>query len=693
MLDGYEQRIMIGYIQRLLTDSRLTAQGLREIGSFLEANTSFLTAETGDDQVSELIDRAGEELAEKYVSKSALRSIVADFDQHLSRRYQELKGKSVSLLQKNLTALSADLDLNSLERDFLGLLTRYSYYDRLQGLLNDLTRCNFEVLDACAICLTVERRELSDILRSSSRLIASGVLRPLQRSGKDLDDIYGLPDAVINALHKSNGQHDDLRNNILGEPKQASLHLDDYEHLGESLIRLADFLRAAVAHQIPGVNILLWGAPGTGKTELCKTLAEHLGMNLYAVGEQDDEGGEPTRRERIGYLQLAQNLLRYQRNSLLMFDEMDDLFEGSAMARAFGAKPSMGSKVFTNRLLEQTPVPTLWIINDAELLDAAIVRRMSLAIELKIPPTHSRERFWVKALDKHAVTLPGEEIQTLARLDISPAIVESAARVAKQIGGKMEDFQFATQGLVKVLSGQIPPSSSLQAQEFHLELMNTDVPLKQLMEQIQRGGQRNFSLCLYGPPGTGKSAFVRHLADTLQMPVLLKRASDLLNAYVGGTEQRIAAAFREAQDKEAFLIFDEVDSLLSDRRYAQRNWEVSQVNEMLTWMEQHSLPFACTTNLMERIDQASLRRFTFKCHCDYLSHEQLRTAFAHFFAIQPEAEALRGIAGLTPGDFALVQKKADILGCSTLPELLPLLRQEADKKTAVSKAPIGFLKS
>jgi transitional endoplasmic reticulum ATPase len=56
------------------------------------------------------------------------------------------------------------------------------------------------------------------------------------------------------------------------------------------------------------------------------------------------------------------------------------------------------------------------------------------------------------------------------------------------------------------------------------------------------------------------------------------------------------------------LIFDEADSLLFDRREAVRSWEVSQVNEMLTWMEQHPLPFCCTTKMMEKFDSASLRR-------------------------------------------------------------------------------------
>ena len=48
-------------------------------------------------------------------------------------------------------------------------------------------------------------------------------------------------------------------------------------------------------------------------------------------------------------------------------------------------------------------------------------------------------------------------------------------------------------------------------------------------------------------------------------------------------------------------IFDEADSFLQDRSRAMRSWEISSVNEMLTWMENHPYPFVCTTNLMETL--------------------------------------------------------------------------------------------
>jgi SpoVK/Ycf46/Vps4 family AAA+-type ATPase len=60
------------------------------------------------------------------------------------------------------------------------------------------------------------------------------------------------------------------------------------------------------------------------------------------------------------------------------------------------------------------------------------------------------------------------------------------------------------------------------------------------------------------------------------------------------------------------LLLDEADSFLRSRRLAERNYEVTEVNEMLQGMERFAGVFICTTNLFEDLDEAALRRFTFK---------------------------------------------------------------------------------
>jgi SpoVK/Ycf46/Vps4 family AAA+-type ATPase len=185
-------------------------------------------------------------------------------------------------------------------------------------------------------------------------------------------------------------------------------------------------------------------------------------------------------------------------------------------------------------------------------------------------------------------------------------------------------------------------------------------------------------------PGTGKTEYVKYLAQKMGLEVLKKRVSDILDMYVGESEKKIAAAFCEAKEDNKFLVFDEADSFLQDRRNAVRSWEVTQVNEMLTWMEVHPLPFACTTNLSDKLDPASLRRFTFKVKFNYLNAAQVKIAFQHFLHIDYN----RFIEGLTPADFVLAAKKAEILGLKNPDELVELLLTEVKAKNLSGK--IGF---
>ena len=313
---------------------------------------------------------------------------------------------------------------------------------------------------------------------------------------------------------------------------------------------------------------------------------------------------------------------------------------------------------------------------------------MKFTFELRLPPPRVRARIWSRQLARNGIEAGPDETLSLATSFAAPpgvaAEVTAAARLA---GGDLASVRRGLGGLARALGCE--KTAPVPSGSFDLSLLRADTDLVTLADRLQTRAERRFSICLQGPPGTGKSACVRYLADRLGLEVLHKRASDLLSPWVGETEQNIAAAFREAVDAAAFLVFDEADSLVADRRHAVRNWEISQTNEMLTWMESHHLPFACTTNLGDRLDPATLRRFVFKVALDYLDGDQARAAFRMFFRVDAPA-ALAMPTNLTPGDFAVVRRKGEVLGCLREPEVLAgLLREECDAKPERPR-PIGF---
>ena len=347
-----------------------------------------------------------------------------------------------------------------------------------------------------------------------------------------------------------------------------------------------------------------------------------------------------------------------------------------------------GSRVFLHRLLEQAPTPTLWTMNDARDVHPAILRRMTYALELRPPTATARARIWGRVLDRHGIAAGPEEARALAtEFAVSPGVATGATAGARLAGGDLDAVRHGVGSLARLL-GHDRPAQATPAR-FDLALVHADIDPATLTERIAARGERRFSLCLQGPPGTGKSAYVRYLAERLGLEVLQMRASDLLSKWVGESEQQIAAAFAEARDTESFLVFDEADSLLGDRRLAERTWEVSQVNEMLTWMENHPLPFACTTNFATHLDPATRRRFVFHVTLGYLTPAQAEAGFQRYFALRPP-QALGALTALTPGDFAVVRCKADVLGCLDEPAMLvSMLREECEAKPDRPR-PIGF---
>ena len=165
-------------------------------------------------------------------------------------------------------------------------------------------------------------------------------------------------------------------------------------------------------------------------------------------------------------------------------------------------------------------------------------------------------------------------------------MISGAAKAASLVKGDLSTVRNHIEIMKQALNfGHKKPKEEVKREIFNPLLINSDTDLATLAQQLKNLGRLNFSLCLYGAPGTGKSAYGRYLAEQLGLNVLHKRASDLIGSFVGETEYNIACAFAQAKENKDVLIFDEADSFLQDRSRAQRSWEVSSVNEMLTWME------------------------------------------------------------------------------------------------------------
>lgn len=129
-------------------------------------------------------------------------------------------------------------------------------------------------------------------------------------------------------------------------------------------------------------------------------------------------------------------------------------------------------------------------------------------------------------------------------------------------------------------------------------------------------------IVLYGPPGTGKTLLARKIGSMLNcQKVTVVNGPELLNKFVGQSEENVRKLFREAENDYKTLgnssplhliIIDEMDALCRKRGSGQGNpVHDSLVNQLLTKIDGidsiNNLLMIGMTNRLDLIDKALLR--------------------------------------------------------------------------------------
>lgn len=639
---------------------------------------------------------------------------------------QALKKQS-TLVEKNIDALAELLQLNRAERALLLYGTLARYQRDLRSILVEFKVNNApEAYAAIADVAGVKASEVGEALRAGSRLERIGMVENLisEHNITDLADLMKVSEKLPPVLMREYRSQSELMAVFTRPAARTQLTPTDFDFVAEDVRLLSALLREAVARKEAGVNVLLYGPPGTGKTELARVVAQAAGLALFEVEYADRDGNALSGRDRYRSLQIAQVFLKGTAQSALLFDEVEDVFPPiSSEAAQFMARAeqvpaphshSVSGKAWVNQVLESNAVPTLWITNRIEQIDPAFRRRFAYHLELKSPPPGAREQLVRKTLEGSAVS--DALVNRLSeRKGLTPAQIRTAVRFAElaalpaRTGGRKaakaapvlldELIERQLRNADQALGRQPDAAQRPSVTQYSLDMLNVESrhPVPRIIEALKVRGHG--CLCFHGAPGTGKTALAEHLAQQIGRPLMIRRASDLVSKFVGETEQHMAAMFREAEAERAVLLLDEADSFLQDRRGAQRTYEVTEVNEMLQGMERFAGIFICTTNLMDRIDQAALRRFTFKIRFRPLTREQRETMFV-VEALQgdetrldePMRRTLARLEQLCPGDFAAVKRQADILGTPLAPgEFLDQLEAEHRIKPEVRESrSMGF---
>lgn len=492
-----------------------------------------------------------------------------------------------------------------------------------------------------------------------------------------------------------------------------------WEFFGELAAKDGEVLKRMIAASGGKCNILLYGAPGTGKTSFARSLAKELGRMAWEVRQGDDDGRNMKSEARMMGIQVC-NMQEDPAESLMIVDEADELLRGSSCGVGlfglfgFDTGGKSTEKGVMNTILDDMRIPAVWISNaPAGAMDESVRRRFDYSICFERLNNGQRVAIWRNQVAKHGLEalVPEAKIEEYAaKYATSAGGISTVLSNVKRMAPAPEKVDELVATLMKPhcrLMGVKDENDFLPAKDYSLEGLNIkgkvglDRVVKAARNYLDAGfgaaseDKPRMNILLFGPPGTGKTEFVKYLGRELDRRVVVVKGSDLLSKWVGESEQNIAKAFRRAEAEHAILFFDEVDGLLQDRSNATRSWEITQVNELLQQMENFDGIMVAATNFSRNLDSATMRRFTFKLEFGYLDDAGKKSFFERMFKTtlaDGELAELRQLRNLAPGDFRTVRQEQFYLGDAvTNIDRIEALREEcAVKKDGEHSAAIGF---
>ena len=480
------------------------------------------------------------------------------------------------------------------------------------------------------------------------------------------------------------------------------LGMNDYRFMADRLETLTKVLINAQETGRVGVNILLWGRPGLGKSQLARVIAQHVGRELIQVATQTALGTAHSPRLRFKIYRMAQAMFS-PKEAFILFDECEEIFNprggGPEKDEDAGEIPQ---KALIHETLENNKIPTIWICNSIADLTGAQIRRFDICLKMEAPRgVHRKEMF--DALTGDAMS--PELLKTLTQhRQMTPAIMSQTAKLVKMITPDVPvqkrdplALQLINDKLIATGHPAIKaPSKS--AIKFRPQFVNTSMDLDQVLIGLKSHQAGRF--LLHGPAGTGKSAFGKWVAEELGIAHLVFRSSALLGKYVGETEENISEAFTQATRESAVLQIDEIDTFLDDRTTSKNSWQVSMVNEMLTQIESFEGLLVTTTNLFANIDDAAKRRFDLNLEFGYLRPADAELLFLETSVLfdmgavsEDVLRKVRAIGNLTAGDFQQVVGHSRFIEPKNAEDLLQRITQCTSAKKFGHSSKMGFLRA
>ena len=591
------------------------------------------------------------------------------------------------------------LKLSEDEAKVLQVAFRMQSIKELYAVCNDFFRNDdFTRFDMYSKCSGKSQKEIRMLLKNDQKLKAYGLID----SDGDMDE------DAMDAIYEK-----DMRlyfTDIVKNEKSVKAYETNSFSVSEEQTDVAvQLLKSKNA-----CNILLYGAPGAGKTEYAKALIKQAGLtmttykNELEVSDKDDADAKALSRLNC-YLSLKKG------DSVLVVDEAENVLQTREFS-FFGMSLSSSQKGTVNKMLETSENKCIFIVNYTTEMDESTLRRFTYSIKFQAMPKETLRSIAAEKLKpvNMPAVLKNDILDMCGKYKITGASVDNVVKAISSLDyqkGKEDkvrkDIKSVLEANSSLLYGKTKMRDAVK-KSYDLSVLNTSVSAAEIIEMLKTAelykkenqneeNSEGVRMLFYGLSGTGKTELARYISTVLGKPLLLKRCSDLLGPYVGQTERLIAEAFEEAESTDSILLFDEADSFFADRAGAKQSWERTQVNEFLTQMEEFSGICICTTNLRKIMDPAMQRRFHIITEFKALNEDGITTLLKSFFGKYKfndgQIQELAKFNTVTPGDFGSLKNKMRFIPQEKLNSeyvVNELLKIQDEKRMNGGGAKIGF---